>query len=574
MAVHQPLRGRLVFLAVALLAILGAAGFASRSHAQAPARLPTDLDLVPRDAAAFVHMRTADLWKSEWLGDIRRLVDRAGPEYVQAFLKKFAPDLSTVDRITFVMLAPRTLNEPFPSGDPEGMSALLIISTTRPYDRLKVIESLGPREKVYKRNLYYFNEDMWSGLALLDDRTFVFGSEDALVSFFDSARNRGADGPLQTALLEAAGKHHVVVGLNPQLLAKEEGARFMPPPLLKLLEAQCGTFTLDLEKEIRLLVRFDYSKADEAKAGEKALKDTLELARGGLALPIQELEARLKKPPERGGLEELPENFGMLLGLGMLREIDALLKDARVQPQGSSVRLPINYKGLESSNMLVVSLAAITTLGKRVNATFATVGSRLGGDPNAKDPNEEHLKKLADALEKYHKDKGTYPPVAIFDKDGRPLLSWRVALLPYLGQEPLYKEFKLDEPWDSLHNKKVLKKLPDVLKAPDHWDRFKTVDLVVTGPGTPFSGKTGVKKTDVPAAAVLVMSATGDRAVYWSKPVDLAYADDKPLPDLFGKYGYGSVHVLQANGKYRSLRKGEIDDKALRDLIKGKEPKK
>src|SRR5262245_20576013 len=43
----------------------------------------------------------------------------------------------------------------------------------------------------------------------------------------------------------------------------------------------------------------------------------------------------------------------------------------------------------------------------------------------------------------------TLPAAAIYSKDGKPLLSWRVAILPFIGEDKLYKEFKLDEPWDS-----------------------------------------------------------------------------------------------------------------------------
>ena len=42
---------------------------------------------------------------------------------------------------------------------------------------------------------------------------------------------------------------------------------------------------------------------------------------------------------------------------------------------------------------------------------------------------------------------------AICDKDGKPLLSWRVTILPYIEHSMLYREFKLDEAWDSPHNK-------------------------------------------------------------------------------------------------------------------------
>jgi RNA polymerase sigma factor (sigma-70 family) len=95
------------------------------------------------------------------------------------------------------------------------------------------------------------------------------------------------------------------------------------------------------------------------------------------------------------------------------------------------------------------------------------------GRPAAKpaDPVEEalnrarsrvNLKKVALALQNYNDTYGRLPPPAIADRKSKALLSWRVALLPYLDQQELYKEFKLDEPWDSEHNKKLLAKMPAV----------------------------------------------------------------------------------------------------------------
>ena len=49
-----------------------------------------------------------------------------------------------------------------------------------------------------------------------------------------------------------------------------------------------------------------------------------------------------------------------------------------------------------------------------------------------------------------------FPPAAITSPGGKPLLSWRVAILPYIDEKALYKKFKLDEPWDSPHNKELL----------------------------------------------------------------------------------------------------------------------
>ena len=45
-------------------------------------------------------------------------------------------------------------------------------------------------------------------------------------------------------------------------------------------------------------------------------------------------------------------------------------------------------------------------------------------------------------------------------------MSWRVAILPYIDQHGLYKQFHLDEPWDSEHNKPLMAKMPAVYRSP------------------------------------------------------------------------------------------------------------
>src|SRR5438045_1511259 len=70
-----------------------------------------------------------------------------------------------------------------------------------------------------------------------------------------------------------------------------------------------------------------------------------------------------------------------------------------------------------------------------------------------------NLKQIALAFHSFHDTYGGMPAAAICDKAGKPLLSWRVAILPWIEEGALYKQFKLDEPWDSKHNKALLKKM-------------------------------------------------------------------------------------------------------------------
>src|SRR5580700_1133779 len=73
---------------------------------------------------------------------------------------------------------------------------------------------------------------------------------------------------------------------------------------------------------------------------------------------------------------------------------------------------------------------------------------------------KNNLKKMTLAFLDFESETGFFPPGDILDKNGRPLLSWRVAILKYVEEEELYKQFKLDEPWDSDNNKKLIEKMP------------------------------------------------------------------------------------------------------------------
>src|SRR5579883_2519371 len=73
-----------------------------------------------------------------------------------------------------------------------------------------------------------------------------------------------------------------------------------------------------------------------------------------------------------------------------------------------------------------------------------------------------NMRQLLIAMHVYHEVHGKFPGPAITDKAGKPLLSWRVALLPYLEESPLHDEFHLDEPWDSAHNLKLLPRMPKI----------------------------------------------------------------------------------------------------------------
>jgi hypothetical protein len=183
----------------------------------------------------------------------------------------------------------------------------------------------------------------------------------------------------------------------------------------------------------------------------------------------------------------------------------------------------------------------------------------------------DNLKELALAMHQYHDANGVFPTAAHYDKDGKPRLSWRVAILPYLGEKEkeLYQQFKLDEPWDSVHNKKLLAKMPAVFAPVRNTPKEKgfTYYQVFTGKGTAFEGKKGLRlPADFPdgtSNTILIIEAKD--AVPWTKPADLPYDSKKPLPPLGGLFRDG-FHAALADGSVRFVRR-TISARTLRDAI-------
>jgi serine/threonine-protein kinase len=182
-----------------------------------------------------------------------------------------------------------------------------------------------------------------------------------------------------------------------------------------------------------------------------------------------------------------------------------------------------------------------------------------------------NLAKLVTALRKYQDVHGTLPPPALADKSGRPLLSWRVALLPFLGQEALYRRFKLDEPWDGPHNAELRRFMPKVFAAPDVDlpDPDTTYYQLFVGPGAYEPGAKRRTLTgsipDGPSNTIAVAEAA--TPVPWTAPLDLEFAPDRPLPALGGPSPDGFCAALFDGSALFFKMQIYRDDTTLRALI-------
>lgn len=179
-----------------------------------------------------------------------------------------------------------------------------------------------------------------------------------------------------------------------------------------------------------------------------------------------------------------------------------------------------------------------------------------------------NLKQLGLALHNYH-DANRAMPTDITGKDGKALLSWRVRLLPYLEQEALYKQLKLDEAWDSPHNKKLIDKMPAVFRSPRVKLKAKglTVYQVFTGPNAVFGpgrALTFARITDGTSNTIFAVESSV--AVPWTKPADLPFDRKKPVPDIGKAYGKRPLAVM-FDGSVRVLDLERIKEETLKNAI-------
>lgn len=130
-------------------------------------------------------------------------------------------------------------------------------------------------------------------------------------------------------------------------------------------------------------------------------------------------------------------------------------------------------------------------------------------------------KLILTALLNYEDEHGCLPPATSCSESGEPLLSWRVLILPYLehGYDELYSRFKLNEPWDSVHNSELISECPFAFTSDaDDTPVGQTEMLAVAGKGTAWSGK---PKLDVVRREVLLVCSMPYSGVTWTQPQDL-----------------------------------------------------
>jgi prepilin-type processing-associated H-X9-DG protein len=214
-------------------------------------------------------------------------------------------------------------------------------------------------------------------------------------------------------------------------------------------------------------------------------------------------------------------------------------------------------QGRLGGNGLAISGIVLSLLGLVVSSVGIYFGYSKVRETAARINSTNAMRSIGVAAQNYASKNNDILPHDIYSKDGKPLLSWRVAVLPELDQEELYKQFHLDEPWDSPNNKPLLAQMPKVYACP--WIHSinqarasggGTYYQGIDGPGAIF-GKAG-KRTfqeieNGNGAKNTWLVVVAEEPVPWTKPSDLPYGPNKPLPGI-KKLPGGAYQVLFADG--------------------------
>ena len=387
-------------------------------------------------------------------------------------------------------------------------------------------------------------------------KLWIMGTEGYLPKVL-SAMDGGGSGSLSTILtgVPMEGDVQVVIDMKPiaPLLSQvvQMQMREAPPFLQRLPEAipliDAVWNTVDLEKmNFDTFANWTIKAKSEQAAGEieSIIKETLDDTATQLVAMGQAsiTEDDAMSTAMRSYIARLADELKPML---MLQRDGDLLKSPKIEsaPNVATVGVLVG--------LLLPAVQSAREAARRMTAS-------------------NNLKQIGLAIHNYHSAYRKLPFGAIRDDDGKPLLSWRVAILPFIEQQALYEQFHLDEPWDSDHNRALIEQMPDVFTDPSNLPMpGKTVFQVPSGKGLMQDDSLEqIRFRDILdglSNTVMVTETALSDAVTWTQPVDWE-VDMENVLEGTGEAHANGFHVLLGDGAVIFIAKS-IDQTLFRGLL-------
>ena len=530
-----------------------------------------DLTYLPPDAELIVSLQVADAWSAPLVQSM--VTSPMAQMQLDQVTKQVGVKPDEIESVIFGATGVRDAakgagQQPAMGLTPnfDSMHGVAVVRTKIPIDSNKL--NTGDEQtqtKTHAGQEYYLYPAPGSAgtsisLFLPESKTLVIGPEVDVKAAID----RGSKEERREDIDFINNKHQLLIvviskdvgGLTSQ---DNESLAMLPDQIKSLTETLDGkivascigtTFTDGVELEIQ----GDFNKAADAETARKEIDRLLEEGRQKLA------EASSSLPPGAAGVFNVAK---LVLGKikvsanGTTFAVNASVTGSdidTIKEQAGPMMMAGLMGGMGGGMPGGVPGAAVPGGGN-----FPTTGnpmpSTCPGNPitQAREAAlrtqcKNNLKQIALAMHNHHDTYKGFPAAATVDKAGKPLLSWRVHVLPFLGAASLYDQFKLDEPWDSTHNKKLIAQMPAVFACPSgSLKPGMTTYLGVSGEKSIFNGSQKLGFRDVrdgTANTLMVVDADDSLAITWTKPGDLTWSADSPLKGLVGHHGDGFQAVF------------------------------
>lgn len=493
-------------------------------------------------------------------------------EVAEAFGKKYLGfDPMKVTSITFAITPP---SPDFPQPD---MFSIIKTSETLSEETFfagieELVDGMAEEEDVkdafpgLKGKAFYTDAYPFDYLAahMLDEHTFMLGSLSLMGEIVAKGPNAQLTKPAQT-LAAANDGADGFLAFNMAPIRDQANAilsqQRIPPPfaMYKQVPNYTDTITLSCHCTEKLAATLKINGVDEAAAGrlDDMLRFSLDLAK----------QAILTQADEMVNSEDEVE---AAMGRYQIRVSNSMIDALRPTKEGNS--LVLKFQQNEGSAMG----ANVAVIGVLIALMLPAVQAARGAARRIQSSN--NLKQIALAMHNFHDTFGSLPARAKTDAEGKPLLSWRVMILPFIEQSTMFDQFHLDEPWDSEHNKQFIKQMPDNYRRPNSKaPAGYTTYLVPVGKGMAFEpdlkptpeGEMMTKGlgfrdfTDGLSNTALCVEVNDDHAVIWTKPSDLEVnlmnvwnGLGEAQPEGFlGAFCDGSVQFISKNAGADFLKK-------------------
>lgn len=512
------------------------AGVAGPGGAGATASEAIDLSYLPASAVAVFAVRPAELLsKGEMQPLLKLLNGMTGLE------QKTGLKVENIEEVKVAITRFPESEQPGQAAPPRLAESMTYVTRYKePFDwRGKFGENLvgKPVEATIAGKTYYHSDHgeraTRPAFYVPDDRTIVFGPEIDLQRVILAG---GKNKPDWAAEWENSAKGAAAAMVDVAALSRSLNDALKQHP-----QPQVTAFAPIWQKGQRLFVsvqageglavaaRLACSTSDDAERVRDTLQAVVTLARNAL----DEADRAAAKATATQAAAMVP-----MIDLG--REI---LKQGKLTADDREVHYTTSLEVDVADTVVSVMTPAIVAAREAAQRAQAT----------------NNIKQIMLAFHIYYDVNGHFPAPVVMGPDGKTPHSWRVEILPNVEQQALFNQYKMDEPWDSDNNKKVLAQMPAVFRDPQaDPTKLETSYLALVGAATalgPKDGKGTKFQEIIDGTSNTIAIVEAKRALPWTKPEDIDYDPAKPLPRFGGWHaggflaGFcdGSVQFLAAN---------------------------